>query len=32
MVGVSAIRGTALGERDEAQGHGIRACFQGVRD
>ena len=31
-VGVSVLRGTASGNRDEAQGHGIRACSQGVRD
>ncbi len=31
-MGVSVLRGTALGDRDEAQGHGIRACAQGVRD
>ncbi len=31
-VGVSVLRGTALGNRDEAQGRGIRARSQGVRD
>ena len=31
-VGVSALRGTASGDRNEAQGHGIRACSEGVRD
>ena len=26
------LKGMGLGDRDEAQGHGIRACFQGVGD
>ena len=31
-MGVSVLRGTASRERDEAQGHGIRACSQGVSE